>query len=188
MKAKDTYEERLLMADMHEDILSRIDTAIKKKQSIEACWLCYACFESRITRTLEKVSECCDGRKCYQNPKVGIKRKIECLKRLKKLDYMGMSVFDNQIFGKIVEWCRERDKLVHALVTLNNYYGMDKKFLELAKEGKPLVEAIYQQTTAFRSGYYELEQAPAFPRTTMEKCYLLKPKKIDSEENKNGKG
>lgn len=187
MKARDSYEDRLLMAEMHDDILRRIENAIKKKQSIEACWLCYACFESRITRTLEKVSEQCRGRKCYQNPKVGIKRKIECLKRLKKLSYMGMEVFDNQTFGQIVEWCKERDKLVHALVTLNNYYGMDKNFLILAKRGRPLVEALYQQTTSFRNNYYQLESSSAFPEKASEKCYLLKSKKSDAEETNYGK-
>lgn len=188
MKPKETLEIRTQMAEMHDDILLRIDSAIKKKQSIEACWLCYACFESRVNRTLEKVSEHCIGRKCYQNPKVGIKRKIECLKRLKKLNYMGMEVFDNQTLGEIVTWCRERDILVHALVTLNNYYGMDKKFLDLAKKGKPLVEAIYSQTTIFRNCYYKLENAPLFPVQASEKCYLLKTRKKDLEDTENGKG
>ena len=41
---------------------------------------------------------------------------------------MGVDVFDSQTFRGIIEWCRERNTLVHALVTLNNYKGMDKKF------------------------------------------------------------
>ncbi len=187
MKPKESFKIRTQMAEMHDDILERIETAIKKKQSIEACWLCYACFESRVTRTLEKVSEHCGGRRCYQNPKVGIKRKIECLKRLKKLNYLGMEAFDNQTFGEIIVWCRERDKLVHALVSLNNYYGMDKRFLELAKKGKPLVEKIYKETTSFRNKYYEIENAPAFPEGASERCYLLKSKKSDMEVVENGK-
>lgn len=188
MRPNDSYDDLLKMVEMHDDVLLRIENAIKKKQSIEACWLCYSCFESRVNRTLEKVSEHCPGRKCYQNPKVGIKRKIECLKRLRRLEYMGTEAFDSQTLAGIVEWCRERNTLVHALVTLNNYHGMDKKFLDLAKKGKLLVETIYKQTTVFRNGYYRLETVPEFPQKASEKCYLLKTKKKDLEDTENGKG
>lgn len=174
MKVKDTYQDRLLMAEMHDDVLQRLDDAIVGKRSIEACWLCYSCFESRITRTLEKVSECCSERKCYQNHKVGIKTKIECLKRLKKLSYAGTENFDNQLLGQIIEWCKERNTLVHALVTLNNYYGMDEKFLQLAAKGKPLVEKLYSQTTSFRNEYYQLTAMPEFPEKAHSRCRLLK--------------
>lgn len=174
MKAIDSYEDRLKMVEMHNDVLERIDTAIKKKQSIEACWLCYACLESRITRTLEKVSACCSKRNCFKNHKVGISTRIDCLKRLCKLGYAGTEHFDKQLLGNIKGWCKDRNKLVHALVTLNNYSGMDKKFLTLAKRGKPLVEQLYQQTTEFRNEYYELEKMPQFPITVEEKCRLKK--------------
>lgn len=183
MKAKESYEDRLKMAEMHDDIIKRIDTAIKKKQSIEACWLCYACFESRITRTLEKVSANCSKRNCYQNHNVGIVTRIDCLKRLKKQSYAGTECFDNQMLGKIKEWCHERNTLVHALVTLNNYSGMDKKFIDLAKKGKPLVEQLYQQTTQFRNKYYEIESMPEFPEKSEKSCRLKK-----KEESSNGKG
>lgn len=174
MKATDTYRDRLLMAEMHDDVLQRLETAIAKKRSIEACWLCYSCFESRITRTLEKVSECCPEHKCYQNHKVGINTRIECLKRLKKLGYAGTEHFDNQLLGQVIAWCKERNTLVHALVTLNNYYGIDDKFLQLAVKGKPLVEKLYSQTTDFRNKYYELTEMPEFPEQAHSKCRLLK--------------
>ena len=131
MKAKESLDERLQMAKMHDDVLSRIELAISEKRSIEACWLCYSCFESRITRTLEKVSEYCNERKCYCNNRVGIKTRIDCLKRLKRLSYCGTEEYDIQLLGQIINWCHERNTLVHALVSLNNYYGMDEKFLKL---------------------------------------------------------
>lgn len=164
------------MVEMHDDVLRRIETAIKKKQSIEACWLCYSCFESRITRTLEKVSECCRERRCYQNNKVGIATRIDCIKRLKKQCYAGTEHFDTHLLGEIKAWCKDRNMLVHALVTLNNYYDMDAKFLELAKRGKPLVDSLYTQTTAFRNAYYELSEMPLFPEMVHKKCRLLKEK------------
>lgn len=181
MKAQDSYEDRLKMVEMHDDVLTRIDSAIKKKQSIEACWLCYACFESRISRSLEKLSVNCTKRNCYQNHRVGIVTRIECLKRLCNLIYAGSEHFDKQLLGNIRGWCKDRNKLVHALVTLNNYSGMDKKFLDLAKRGKPLVEKLYKQTTAFRNEYYEIETMPVFPEDAENKCRLKK-----KEESSNG--
>ena len=184
MKPKENFEQRTQMAEMHDDVLKRIDNAIKKKHSIEACWLCYSCFESRITRTLEKASENCAEKKCFQNPKVGIKTRIDCLKRLKKLSYAGVECFDSQLLGQVYSWCKERNGLVHALVTLNNYYGMDEKFLALARQGKTLVEKLYAQTTSFRNNYYQLNQMPDFPSEAHDKCRLLKK---DKEETDNGK-
>ena len=99
---------------------------------------------------------------------------------------MGVDVFDSQTFEGIIEWCRERNTLVHALVTLNNYQGMDKKFLDLAKKGKLLVEAIYSQTTVFRNDYYRLKTIPDFPQSASDKCYLFKTKKKDLEDMENG--
>lgn len=164
------------MAEMHDNVMQRIETAINNKQSIEACWLCYSCFESRILRTLEKVSERCNERRCYENHSVGIKTRIECIKRLSKLSYAGTELFDNQLLILIVKWCQKRNTLVHALVSLNNYYGMDDKFLQLAKEGKPLVEALYHQTTAFRNNYYKLQELPCFPEEAVDRCRLIKRK------------
>ena len=162
------------MVEMHSDVLERIDTAIKKQQSIEACWLCYACLESRITRTLEKVSACCSKRNCFQNHKVGITTRIDCLKRLCKFGYACTEHLDNHLLGNIKGWCKERNKLVHALISLNNYSGMDKKFLNLAKRGKALVEQLYQQTTQFRNEYYKLEEMSEFPKIAKQKCRLKK--------------
>ncbi len=162
---------------MHDDALQRIDKAISNKQSIEACWLCYSCFESRITRTLEKVSARCVERRCYQNPRIGIQTRIKCLKRLGRVSYAGVEVFDNQLLGRISKWCEERNVLVHALVTLNNYYGMDEKFLQLAVRGKPLVERLYVQTTEFRNKYYQLEELSEFPERVCEKCRPLQKRK-----------
>lgn len=182
MKIADSYEIRLEMAEMHDNVLSRISAAIENKQSIEACWLCYSCFESRITRTLEKVSECCPERKCYQNHKVGINSRIDCIKRLRRLGYAGSECFDSQLLGQVTAWCKERNTLVHALVTLNNYYGMDDKFLQLAVKGKPLVEKLYSQTTEFRNKYYELNEMPEFPEQAHSKCRLLKKTKQAKEK------
>lgn len=174
MIAKDSYEDRLKMAEMHDDIIKRIETAINKKQSIEACWLCYSCFESRITRTLEKVSVKCSKNKCRGDCIVKISTRIDCLKRLKKLNYAGTDNFDIKLLNDIKKWCQERNTLTHGLVTLNNYLGIDKKFFDLAKKGQSLVGELYQQTTQFRNEYYEINEMPDFPNCVEQKCRLGK--------------
>lgn len=174
MNAKDSYEDRLKMAEMHDDVLERFKRAVENKHCIKACWLCYACFESRITRTLEKVSVKCFKRTCYENHKVGINTRIECLKKLINLNYACMANFDIQLLDNIKEWCKERNTLTHGLITLNNYSGMDEKFINLAKKGEPLVEELYQQTTQFRNEYYKINEMPDFPDDAEQKCRLKK--------------
>lgn len=88
-------------------------------------------------------------RKCYENSKVGIAGRIEYIKRF-----------------------------VRALTTLNNYYGMDQKFLALAKRGEPLVNKLYSETTAFRSKYYEATEMPVFPVKTMLNTGYVRQKEI----------
>jgi hypothetical protein len=105
---------------------------------------------------------------------VGIASKIKCIKRLRKAGYCGLDCFASDTLGQVLSWCKERNQLVHALITLNNYYGMDTKFLTLAKRGKPLVAKLYEETTVFRNKYYEASTMPAFPTDAMEKCGLCK--------------
>lgn len=54
MEPKEPIETRKQMAEMHESVINRIEAAYRNGQYIEVCWLCYACFESRINRTLIK--------------------------------------------------------------------------------------------------------------------------------------
>lgn len=177
MEPNESYEERTKMAEMHDDVLHRIENDIETKQSIEACWLCYACFECRINRTLEKLSEKCARRKCFENYRVGIQTRIDCIKRLQNLEYANAEVFDLELLDNIKAWCKERNKLVHSLIDLDTYAEMDKKFLDLAKRGLPIVSQLYSQTTDFRNQYYLINEMPPFPARAMDTCSLLKDKK-----------
>ena len=90
------------------------------------------------------------------------------------MSYCSLDCFTADTLGQVLSWCKERNQLVHALVTLNNYYGMDSKFMALAKRGKPLVVKLYDETTAFRNKYYEISTIPAFPVDATKKCRLCK--------------
>ena len=183
MQATDSYEERLKMVGMHADVLKRIDSAITDKRSIEACWFCYACLEGRLKRTVEKLSQNCSKGCCREKGKVvNFSAYLNCIDRLRNDSYAGAEYFDKQLLDDIRRWCLERNKLVHALVTLNNYEGIDEKFLDLAVRGKPLVEQLYKQTTKFRIHYYEIESLPEFPKKAEKKC-RLKSKEPENTEN-----
>ena len=173
MQATDSYEDRVKMVGMHSDVLKRINSAITEKRSIEACWFCYACLEGRLKRTLEKLSQNCLKGCCREKGRlVSFSARLNCIDRLRSYSYAGAEYFDQKLLDDIRKWCLDRNKLVHALVTLNNYEGMDEKFLELAVRGKPLVEQLYKQTTKFRMYYYEIESLPEFPTKAEKKCRL----------------
>lgn len=171
MKAKESYEVRNKMAEMHDDILKRIDDAIDNKRGIEACWLCYSCFENRISRTLNKASEKCSKRRCYDSH-CSIKTKIECLNRLNNINYPLISIFDINLFKEIKKWCNRRNRLVHALLDLDIYDTIDDEFFQLAKDGRMLAKELYSQTTDFRNHYYDVRELPDFPNAVESKCKL----------------
>lgn len=53
LKAYENYEDRLKMAEMHDDILDKIKSSYNNGSYIETCWLCYACFENRVERIMK---------------------------------------------------------------------------------------------------------------------------------------
>ena len=51
MEAKESYELRLEMAEMHEEFIERMSVSYDNKYYIETVWYCYSIFEQRINRT-----------------------------------------------------------------------------------------------------------------------------------------
>lgn len=165
---------RLQMAEMHGDIIARIEHAVATGDNIAACWLSYSCFESRVVRTLGKVSAACSERWCHQNSRVGIRTRIDCLKRLRKQNYPSLEAFDPNTLGQVVAWCKERNKLVHGLLELDSYSDREEKFRNLAMRGKVLVDKLYHETTMFREKYFALEETPELPKSAVQTCSLVK--------------
>ena len=174
MKPKETLEIRTLMADLHDSILKRIDDACKKKHYIEVCWLCYACFENRVNRILEKICSGCTKEKRNDNRHIGIRTKLECYGRLMKNHYLPMQSENYQLINTIKGWCKERNDLIHGLVSLDLYSGVDKKFENLAKRGVKLVNEMYHLGGGVRSFYYETEEIPLFDEKIIKACHLTK--------------
>lgn len=174
MQPKESIEIRREMAEMHESVLKRIDLAYKNNQYIEVCWLCYACFESRVNRVLSKICTGCSKEKRNDNRHIGITTKLECYVRLIKNNYPPLSKEDPNLIHTVKGWCKERNDLIHGMVSLEYYNDADKKFQNLAKRGITLVKKMYSLSKDVRDYYYQADVIPAFDETVVKKCSLKK--------------
>jgi len=172
MNPKESIEIRQHMAEMHESVIKRIDSAYKKKHYIEVCWLCYACFESRVNRGLEKIASGCGKDSPNKCRRIGIRTKLECYARLIKSGYPPLAQESLDLINTVKGWCVERNVLIHGLVSLEFYNDADKKFKNLANRGKSLVQKMYAFATDIREYYYQTEHIPKFDSNAICKCRL----------------
>ena len=165
MKAKESYETRLEMAHMHDSFIERLGCAMEGAKYVEASWLCYAIFEQRITRLILKhISQCPREEKKENSLPVSISTRIGCIKKLIDRKYGGYGLMDKNLFIEIEKWCKNRNRLVHGLVSLEHYKQYDKEFEELAKSGEPLVQHLYAEVGKFRNWYYDDGEFGEFPK------------------------
>ena len=54
MKAKEEYNIRLEMSQMHEEFIDRMSEAYDNHFYVETVWYCYAIFEQRTNRLISK--------------------------------------------------------------------------------------------------------------------------------------
>lgn len=172
MEPKEPIETRKQMAEMHESVINRIESAYRNGQYIEVCWLCYACFESRINRTLIKMIPGCSRPVRQDGRSIGITTKLECYARLIKSGYPLLKGEDINLINIVKGWCAERNKLIHEMVTLENYKNIDKSFENLAKRGKALVHRLYSLSTDVRESFYSANTIPPFNDSVMKPCKL----------------
>ena len=172
MNPQESYEIRCEMAKMHDAVLTRIEEAYKNDRYIEVCWLCYACFESRVNRVLSKMCSGCTKEKRNENRHIGIVTKLECYIRLIKNKYPPLEKESIKLLRTVKTWCKARNKLIHGLVSLEYYNDADKKFKELAQEGRQLVSEMYSLGKDVREYYYEASAIPMFDTSVVDKCKL----------------
>lgn len=176
---KETLEVRREMAEMHDKFLEDLETAMKKKQYIEASWLCYAIFEQRINRLILKhICKCPKQPKAKNSAPVSISTRINCIKELAQANYGGYGNFDFRLLCDIKEWCDDRNALVHGLVSLAHYKKYDEEFEAIAKKGIPLVYRLYEESTKLREWWYANEDFGEFPKV---KCKCKKQRCIYEE-------
>lgn len=173
MKQRESLEVRKEMVEMHEIYRDRLKVAVDTKQFVEATWICYAIYEQRINRIIEKILPKCPieaPRK--SNNSASISTRIKCLEQLILNSYGGLAKFDLSLLKDISDWCGERNSLVHNLVNLNEYKRFDADFETLAKQGVSLVDRIYKESTKFRKWFVAADLLPDFP--TNHKCRCQK--------------
>lgn len=171
LEAYENYEIRLKMAEMHDDILLKIKSSYNNKSYVETCWFCYACFENRAERIMEKLNCACSKPK-RTSRHAGIASKLECLKRLIKLNYEMFESSDIDLIANVIGWCKDRNKLTHSLVSLDRYGDSDKEFASLAKKGIVLVNKFYSLSTKVRDYYYKADSLMSLPKEAVDKCRL----------------
>ena len=151
MKKEEPYELRLKMANMHDTFLEDLENAMKDENYIEASWLCYALIEQRITRMIEKhINKCPKKKRTKDKGPVGISTKIECLKKLTKIGYGAYKDVDKKLLNDLANWIKDRNKLMHGLVSIEHYKKYEKEFESLAKRGQPLVKQLYEEAKKVR--------------------------------------
>lgn len=175
MKAKEEYEIRQKMSDMHENFISRMSEAYDNHWYVESVWYCYAIFEQRVNRLIAKyIDRCqlCPER--VDNKSAAISTRIACLKKLSNMNYGAFDIFDSDLLDRVQRWCNDRNELVHGLVSLKHYKHYDEEFKQLAERGVPLVFEVYDMCTDFRNHWYESEEpTEKFP---VKKCKCKKAK------------
>lgn len=171
MKAKEEYEVRAKMAEMHEDFIEKMSEAYDNGFYIETVWYCYAIIEQRVNRLIAKyIERCTICPKRTDDKSASISTRIVCLKKLINAKYGAYDILSTEIFERISDWCEKRNDLVHGLVSFKHYRKYDEEFKELAELGVPLIFELYDVCTDFRNHWYEME-APTeeFPIKTC-KC------------------
>ena len=163
--AKEPYEIRRQMADMHDEFLDRLSHAIDEEAYVEAAWLCYSIFEQRTNRIVEKyISECPKEKRLKKGNPIKISTKLHCIRKLIEKQYDPFAGFDMELINEIQKWCKARNELVHGLVSLEHYKKYDEEFEMLAKSGAPLVKRMYGEATRIREWYRnENNQMGTFP-------------------------
>lgn len=164
MKAKEAYEKRLQMAEMHDVFLERLDNAFNDHNFIEATWICYSIFEQRVNRLILKYIDYCKIPPREDDKTISISTRIKCLLKLVNNQYGVFAHFDETILQDILAWCDERNELTHGLVALDHYKKYETEFEGIAVRGRELVKRIYEEATKLREEWYDApEPVNAFP-------------------------
>ena len=163
MIAKEDFDTRLQMAEMHEEFIEKMSEAYDAQYYVEAVWYCYSIFEQRISRLISKYIDLCTFAPERTNDKsASISTRIKCLKKVVSAKYGAYNSINIELLDRISKWCDDRNDLVHGLISLKHYRKYDMEFEKLAKVGVPLVFELYDICSDFRNQWYQM------PEPTME--------------------
>lgn len=166
------------MAEMHEEFIERMSEAYDNKYYVETVWYCYAVFEQRISRLIAKyIDQCTLAPSRNDNKSASISTRITCIKKVIAANYSTFGSIDATLLDRVLDWCEERNELVHGLISLRHYIKYDEEFKKLAEIGVPLVFELYDVCTDFRNRWY-ISDEPEVP-FPVKKCKCNKQKCIN---------
>lgn len=154
-KKIDPIKIREEMVEMHKKYQEHLKTSMQDESYITASWLCYAIFEQRTNRIIEKYLAQCPlkARKKTSSSTCAISTRLKCIKTLNEAGYECFSPFQSDLTQQILDWCKCRNSLIHDLVRIDRYKNYDNKFQQLAEQGEILVNRYYQAADSFREWY-----------------------------------
>lgn len=173
MQPKDSLQVRKEMVKMHDEYLEKLGEAMANEKYIEASWLCYAIFEQRTTRILEKVVSACPKNENEDKDKdfASISVRLKCIKHLIDKEYGIFSSLDKTLFSRIQEWCKQRNELTHGLISLDHYKNFEMEFKSLAEDGQNLILPLYDANKMIREWHNSVEVLPMFPEFKCNRKY-----------------
>lgn len=174
MQSTENKEIRIEMVRMHDYFLDKINHAIEEERYIEASWLIYACMENRFFRTLLKFrKQCkyCKGKCASNKNELAISTKNACIVHLAEAGVPAIADnFSIELLENIRLWVKDRNNLMHKLLGVDSYTTTDIVFEKSAKQGKVLLEQLYNSCTNFRTAFYTEGYEFVFPEAAMDLC------------------
>lgn len=168
---------------MHTYFIEKIEAAMENGNYITASWLIYSCLENRYFRTLEKYREKCkycrSKGKCNKKRKneLALTTKIKCVQRLHENSVSCISQsFRYELFQETIRWVKDRNDLMHDLLSLEFYENTDEMFKKSTEIGKRLLDETYSSCTKFRKAFFKEGYDFQFPEVAMDGC-SCRPKK-----------
>ncbi len=78
--------------------------------------------------------------------------------------------FTIELLDNIRSWVKNRNNMMHDLLSLETYQDMDERFKKSSIEGKSLLDQLYSECTVFRKKFYADGYEFVFPEVAMEGC------------------
>lgn len=165
MKSVENKETRLEMVDMHKFFLDKINNAIEEKRYVEASWLIYSCMENRFFRVLCKFKNQCVYSDGKSKNELAISTKISCIRRMCQNNVICISdAFTIEQLDNISKWIKQRNRMMHDLLSLDTYEETDEEFELSALKGKVLLDELYESCTEFRKIFFSQDYIFEFPK------------------------
>lgn len=177
MQSTEPMQVRLDMVTMHKFLDDKIHAAMDAGYYLEASWLIYSCMENRFFRVLDKFKRQCEyctkTSKCRKGSnQLALSTKVACVDRLRGAGVSCIAnAFDQELLKSVKGWAKQRNTLMHNLLSLEHYEEhFNQDFELLATEGIPILAELYEACSVFRKLFFKEDYVFQFPKECMDAC------------------